>query len=132
MWWSDRGGTIQAFGLNFIANFHLFVALLAILQCFDKADWGFDFMFRPYKGDDTNEQSTVDVTVLGLPQSPGGERPKVEISLRHENTPLSLNLFTRSSSVVPIMRSVGVLLYDGKPLDSNTELVAKIYYPSEN
>jgi hypothetical protein len=132
MWWFDRGGAIQSFGLNFIADFHLFVALLAILQRFDKADWGFDSTFRPYKGDDTKEQSTVDVTVLGLPQSPGGERPNVEISPRHGNTPLSLNLLTRSSSVVPITRSAGVLLYDGKPLDSNTELVAEIYHPSEN
>jgi hypothetical protein len=132
MWWFDRDGAIQSFGLNFIADFHLFVALLAILQRFDKVAWGFDSTFRPYKGDDTMEQGTVDVTVLGPPQSPGDERPKVKISLRPGDTPLALNLFTHSSSVVPITRSAGVLLYDGKPLDPSTELVAKIYHPSEN
>jgi hypothetical protein len=132
MWWFDRDGAIQSFGLNFIADFHLFVALLAVLQRFDKADWGFDSTFRPYEGDDTKEQGTVDVTVLGLPQSPGDERPEVEISLRPGDTPLALNLFSRSSSVVPVTHRSGVLLYNGKPLSLGTELVAKIYHPSKN
>jgi hypothetical protein len=132
MWWFDRDGAIQSYGLNFIADFHLFVALLAVLQRFDKADWGFDPTFRPYEGDDTKKQSTIDVTVLGLPQQPGDERPKVEISLRSGKTPLALNLFGRSSSVFPVTHRSGVLLYNSEPLNPGTELVAKIYHSNEN
>jgi hypothetical protein len=85
-----------------------------------------------YKGDDTKEQGTIDVTVLGLPQQPGDERPKVEISLRSGNTPLALDLFSHSSSVVPVTHRSGILLHNGEDLNPGTELVAKIYHPNEN
>lgn len=47
LWWFDREGPIQSHGLNFISDFHIFVALLAILQRFDLKHWGRDTLFVP-------------------------------------------------------------------------------------
>lgn len=124
LWWFNRGGAIHSHGLNFIGDFHVFVALLAILQRFGPENWGQDTTFR------LHENNTINISLLGIPLNNDGTRPTINITVddpspRH----LALNLFTHASCIVPVKCSTNFEDYFGTTVGK--EYVAKISFPNE-
>lgn len=127
LWWFDHGGAIQSCGLNFVSNLPIFVALLAILQRFDRERWGYDSTFKQGP-----REKTYNITLFGIPNQPEGDQPEVEVTIIPGKIPLSLDLFSRASSVVPAECTSNHLYSDSTLLRPGHELVAKIYHPNEN
>lgn len=124
LWWFDHEGAIHSHGLNFIRDFHVFVALLAILQWFGPENWGQDTTFR------LHGNNTIDIPLLRIPLNNDRTRPTINITVddpspRH----LALNLFTRASCIVPVKCSTNFKDYFGTTMGK--EYISKISFPNE-
>jgi Fungal protein kinase len=47
VWWYDKKGAIQSYGINFVQDLPYFLVLLLCFQCFTSEDWGIVSAFRP-------------------------------------------------------------------------------------
>lgn len=128
LWWFDRAGTIQSFGLNFIKDFPYFIVLMGILDRFHDADWGSSLVFTPSKTTGKSRSTSYDATLDG--PNLGQERKKLTVSLHSDDKPLHLSLSNRGSAVARATTPDALPLSPGQFL-LGEEMVAKVYYPDE-
>jgi hypothetical protein len=115
LWWYDRGGAVQSYGLDFVTDFPYLLDLFAILAHFNDKAWGFLKDIFPLSEDKQMFRVTLDDT---------------EFDILDSLAPKNLTLFGRATTVCPVKSN------DVHPLDlaeglDDEELIAKIYWPED-
>jgi hypothetical protein len=113
LWWYDRGGAVQSYGLDFVTDLPYLLDLFAILAHFDDKAWGIAKDIFPLSKDKQTFRITLNDT---------------EFDIFDSLAPKSLTLFGRATTVCPVKSNDVHPLDPAESLDDE-ELVAKVYWP---
>lgn len=126
LWWFDRGGAIQSYGLDFVTDFPAFIVLLAILRRFGPQHWGAHPDILPYGISYPKSESQPNSWDLKLHGA--DEATIVNVTIHEKQKATYLDLFSRSSVVLPAKSSTNWPLRPGHSL-RDVQMVAKISFP---
>ena len=117
LWWCDREGVIQSYGINFIQDLPHFLVLLLCLQRFDADNWGvISAMRRP---ETTPEQHSISIPLS----------PSVDITFNPDNKLCGHSGIVGRGTQVFLVESMSIDPRDSKKTLAKVDLVLKTYWP---